>query len=79
MIFATPKEHNDNPPSSWIVKRVGAKWGLFPKDSDTPLDMAETKAKAESLRTAGFMAELYEKEGRWFKGEKVDGWRPWTP
>jgi hypothetical protein len=77
-LHLTPSEHREDPPSGWTVRRQGRKWALCNKDGHV-LDTAETKTKAESLKTSGFVFELYCKEGRWFRGESVANWKPYQP
>lgn len=78
MLFASPEDHAANPPETWKVARVGRHWHLTTADGVTIAD-APTKTKAESMRFEGFFAKLYADEGRWFKGEKVNNWRPYCP
>ncbi len=77
-MYRTLAEHEANPPESWVVKKHGRKWALCSKDGHV-MDTESTKAKAEALKTTGFLATLYAKEGRWLRGESVDGWRPYLP
>lgn len=76
MLFP-PEEHADNPPSSWIVQRVGRKWHLSDKNNRGVLGSFDTKEKAEAARHTGFCATLYAKEGRWYAGENIEGWEPY--
>lgn len=75
-LFKGPAEHAANPPETWIVTRVGHQWALQTTAGGT-LDHATTRSAAESLRTEGFIANLYAKEARWYAGESVSGWRPY--
>lgn len=79
MIFAGPAEHRANPPSTWVVRKHGRKWGLFAMTGGQPLDVFETKRSAEHAKTDGIIARLYAKETRWYAGESVDGWMPYQP
>lgn len=77
-LHRTPEEHDTNPPTSWRVRKIAdRRWQLEQADG-TPLDRFGTRQAAEEARTAGFLAKLYAKEGRWFAGESVDGWRPFA-
>jgi hypothetical protein len=77
MIFASPAEHAANPPHTWTVCKRGRKWALCALDH--PLDFFDTKKAAEAAKTTGFIANLYEKERRWYAGEPVSGWKPYVP
>jgi hypothetical protein len=77
MLFATPQEHADNPPSSWAVRKAGRRlWQLCDKQGGV-LGSATTKREAESLKGEGFYFNLYNDEGRWFRGERVRDWKPY--
>lgn len=76
MALFTKHQHADNPPSSWAVVKSGTVWNLVTKNGEVIEYGITTKAKAESLRTSGHLVELYNKEGRWYAGEDIPGWRP---
>lgn len=76
MLFRNPKEHAANPPSTWTVVKHGRKWALCL--AGHPSTYFDTKKEAEAARHTGFHATLYAKETRWFAGEKVDGWKPYS-
>lgn len=75
-LFNGPAEHASNRPETWVVARVGRQWALQTAGGTT-LGRAETRGAAESLRTEGFIANLYAKETRWYAGEPVPGWQPY--
>lgn len=75
-LFGSPEEHAANPPSSWTVEKWGYKWHLCVNGNS--LDSFTTKREAERAKTQGFHANLYEKERRWYAGEKVDGWKMYS-
>lgn len=78
MLFSGPEAHAANPPDSWVVVKVVDRcWHLRTKDGGV-LETRTTRRAAEECRTSGFVAELYEKERRWFAGENVHPWRPWA-
>lgn len=74
-IFSGPQEHEANPPSSWTVRKIGRKWGLFLADYDNPADTFKTKTDAEAAKCSGFLFDLYEREKRWYAGGHVAGWK----
>lgn len=76
MLFA-PHEHAANPPHSWIVRKHGRRWALCAACYDNPIDTFDTKREAEAAKLTGFHVDLYEKEGRWFRGESIPGWKPY--
>lgn len=76
-MFLTPEEHVANPPSGWVVVKRGRRWALESK-SGSVIDTFDTKKQAEAGRTYGMYFNLYQKEGRWFKGEPVDTWKPYV-
>jgi len=76
-LHLTPEEHDADPPSSWTVEKHGRRWALKSSRGGT-LDTFATKREAEAAKLTGFHARLWEKEGRWFRGEPVDGWRSYA-
>lgn len=76
-LHLTPEEHDADPPESWTVHKSGRRWQLR-SSSGAVLETFDTKTKAEAAKTSGFHASLYEKEGRWFKGEPVQGWKTYA-
>lgn len=80
-LFTTPEAHAANPPESWEVSKAADRvWRLAPADAPAgaALDTFTTKAKAEAAKVSGWLVDLYEKEGRWYAGETVTGWRPYA-
>lgn len=78
-LHRTPAEHDANPPSSWIVVKVGDRvWHLKFATGDGVIDSFTTKKSAEAAKIDGLAAKLYEKEGRWFAGLPVDNWKPYV-
>lgn len=76
MLFPA-EAHADNPPESWqVVKAADRIWHLTTKDGGV-LDSVKTKREAEALKVSGPYVSLYEKEGKWFAGEPVPGWKPY--
>lgn len=77
-LFSGPAEHAANPPESWTVSRAGrASWHLRTAAGVT-LGRYETRRAAEADKVSGFYVRLYEQESRWYAGEQVAGWRPYT-
>jgi hypothetical protein len=77
-LHLTPEEHAADPPSGWTVRKVGRNWHLLARSGGT-LDIFPTKREAEAGRSSGRVFNLYEKEGRWMRGEPIPGWRPYAP
>lgn len=78
MLHATPKEHNDNPPSTWIVAKAADRCWQLRDANGGVLERRPTKKAAEELKITGHLVDLYNKEGRWFAGEQVDNWKPYV-
>lgn len=76
-LHRTPEEHDANPPASWTIRKNGQRWSLEMADGGV-LDTFTTKTAAQEARESGFLTKLYAKEGRWFAGELVDGWKPYA-
>lgn len=82
-IHTTLEAHDQDPPNKWTVckaDRYGRRWQLRSSlgDGTGVLDTFRTKRDAENARRKGFIFDLYEKEGRWFRGEHVPGWKPYS-
>jgi hypothetical protein len=72
------KDHAANPPSTWLVVKAAPRlWNLTTKDGGV-IESRTTKKDAESLTQSGWLVSLYEKEGRWFAGESIPGWKPYV-
>ena len=76
-LFNNPTEHAENPPDTWRVVRVGRRYALQTASGIT-LDSFERKGHAERGRTEGNVARLYADETRWYAGESVAGWKPYS-
>lgn len=78
MMF-TKEDHPKYPPESWQVRKHGRKWGLYlTPDAEYPSQTFATKREAEEAKTKGFYVTLYAKEGRWYAGEHIQGWKPFS-
>lgn len=78
-LFTTPEAHAANPPETWEVSKAAERlWYLAPADAAGVLDSFTTKTAAEAAKVSGWLVDLYEKEGRWYAGETVAGWRPYA-
>jgi hypothetical protein len=75
MLFS-PEDHPKHPPHTWTVEKRGRRWALTVGDS--VIDTFATKREAEENKISGMYATLYEKERRWFAGERVDNWKPYV-
>lgn len=77
MLFAQ-KDHADNAPETWKVVHIkaGRRYELQTKDG-VALVSHPTKKACEADKVAGFFVNLYEKEGKWFAGERIAGWKPY--
>jgi hypothetical protein len=79
-LHATPEEHQADPPSAWIVRKVGERnWHL---DSSLPEGSTfayfNRRRDAEVARICGREVNLYQIEEQWFAGLPVYGWRPYA-
>lgn len=78
-LYTTPQEHAANPPETWRVVRRGDRlWSLTDAQGAT-FQTFPTRREALSHREEGFYVDLYVKEGRWFAGERVAGWKRYEP
>ena len=81
-LFDSPELHAANPPSTWqVVRLCSTVWYVTPhgyKPGDSPLVGRKTKKEALAALTSGDAFNLYEKESRWYRGEPILGWRPYT-
>ena len=76
-LFATPQEHAANPPSTWRIEKAGVKFALVTADG-TVIHTYRTRSAALTDADSGFFVTLYNDESRWYAGEQVRGWRPYT-
>ena len=61
-----------------VRKAAERSWQLVDK-AGAVLHTTTTRHEAEELKSSGTYVALYEKEGRWFAGESVAGWKPYIP
>ena len=77
-MYLTPEDHAANPPSSWTVSKASpTRWQLL-DNRGSVLDSFPTKKAAEAAKLSGLVFNLYEREGRWFKGHTPTGWKPYA-
>ena len=77
-LHSTPELHDADPPEKWQVEKVADRcWHLTSSLGYTIASYPAKKA-AEADKVTGFYVNLYEKEGRWFRGEPVATWRPYA-
>lgn len=76
-IFDNPEQHAANPPETWKVVKVADRWWDL-MAGDASLDSFTTRKAALLARTEGQYFNLYQKEGRWYAGEDIPNWKPWT-
>jgi len=79
-LHLTPEEHDADPPAGWTVRKGdkhGRRWQLCNRDGYV-VDTFSTKKEAEAAKTKGRIFDIYQKEGRWFKGEQIPMWRPYA-
>jgi hypothetical protein len=77
-LHLTPQEHDADPPEGWTVAKSGRRWHLLSRNGGV-LDTFNTKREATEAKSKGFVFNLYQKEGRWFRGEPVPNWKPYVP
>ncbi len=78
MSLFTPETHNANSPDTWTVRKSGRRFGVFSMNSENPLNSFTTKREADEATKTGPLVDLYEKERRWYAGEQVSGWKPFS-
>lgn len=77
-LFSNPTEHAANPPESWeVIKVYAGAWDL--RAGEATINRYPTRKQAVADRESGFYVSLYHKEDRWYRGEPVSGWKPYTP
>ena len=75
-LHRTVVEHNADPPEAWQVQKISdRRWALRSAGGGT-LDTFSTKREAQDAKVQGRLVDLYAKEGRWFAGLPVTGWKP---
>jgi hypothetical protein len=77
-LFTGPAEHAANPPQTWTVVRKGSHNYQLRTAGGVRLDSFERKRDAEAATTSGPLVALYERERRWYAGETIPGWRPYS-
>ena len=78
-LFSGPEEHAANPPASWTVAKAGREcWQLRTAAGVHLGGRYTTRRAAEADKVSGFYVRLYEQERRWYAGEPVAGWRPYS-
>ena len=81
-LYSGPEQHAKNPPSTWTVQReqVGSHVSWFMQDAEGNQigHRFSTKKAATAALTDGHEARLWEKERRWYAGENVHPWKPWS-
>lgn len=82
VMYLTPEEHAANPPSTWYVEQSATddrRWYLKDRQG-TILDAGLTRGGVESMRTHGFMFDLWHDEQLWFHGgdSKIIGRKPYA-
>jgi hypothetical protein len=75
----TPQEHDADPPSSWAVVKIAERCWHLESSLGGQLGTYPTRHAALADKESGWLVNLYEKEGRWFKGEPVANWKPYRP
>jgi hypothetical protein len=76
-LYVTPETHAANPPDSWQVRKVSERSWQLVDTTGAVLETTTTRREAERLKLSGNLVALYDKEGRWFAGESVPGWKPY--
>lgn len=76
-LFTSPEEHAANGPETWVVVKSVRHWRLETADGGV-LETFPTKKAAEAGRVEGRIADLYDRESRWYAGEEIPSWKPWT-
>jgi hypothetical protein len=77
MMF-TAEDHPHNAPDTWRVEGKGSCWRLVTKDGIV-LGGYPRKRDAEAAKHHGFEVSLYFKEGLWYSGKHIPGWKDYDP
>lgn len=68
-LHETLADHDADPPAAWRVVKVAERvWHLDSSLGGT-IGTYSTKKAAEAGKETGFYVSLWEKEGRWMRGE----------
>jgi hypothetical protein len=80
-LHRTPEQHDADPPEKWrVVKLDTRSYNLVTSLGEgAVLGHYRTKREAEAAKVDSPWVRLYEREGRWFRGEPVNGWKPYRP
>lgn len=78
-LHRTPQEHEADPPSAWAVAKVANRCWQLRSSFGWTVDTYTSRKAAEADRSGGRWVGLFEREGRWFAGQPVAGWRPYAP
>ena len=77
-LFTSPQQHAENPPEEWKVRKLAERaWTIDVPAGPTGWQY-KTRREAQEAIVTGFLPDLYEKERRWYAGEKVAMWRPYA-
>ena len=77
-LHQTLADHDADPPAAWQVAKVADRaWHLDSSLGHT-LGTYPTRKAAEADKETGPLVTLWEKEGRWMRGEPIAGWRPYA-
>jgi hypothetical protein len=77
-MYETLADHDADPPTVWQVEKAAERcWHLNSSRGGT-IGSYPTKKAAEADKVSGPHVALWEKEGRWMRGETVPGWRPYA-
>ena len=77
-LHSTPERHDADPPEKWQVVKVAERCWHLDSSLGYTLGTYKTRKAAQADKISGFYVNLYEKEGRWFRGEPVAGHRPYA-
>jgi hypothetical protein len=77
-LFASEDEHAANPPATWRVVKIAPRHWVLHTAADGWLGTFATRKQATEAKSHGFGVDLYDKERRWYAGERVEGWKPYS-
>lgn len=78
-LFNGPEEHAANPPDAWRVVKVRPKMWRLVALNGVVLATCQTRRDCVDLCERGFYRSLYDDETRWYAGEAIVGWKPYSP
>ena len=76
-LHMTLADHDADPPSAWQVVKVAERCWHLDSSLGGTIGTYTTRKAAESGKEDGPQVTLWEKEGRWMRGEAIPGWRPY--